>query len=55
MIVELRAQAVFQRNLSAGARYLNAAQAAFDKEYADLITRDSDVDLFVLLFRVACP
>lgn len=55
VIIELRAQAVFQWNLSAGAWYLNAAQAAFDKEYANLITRDGDIDLFVLLFRVARP
>lgn len=55
MIVELRTQAVFQRNLGAGARYLNAAQATFDKEDANLITGDGDVDLFILLFGVARP
>lgn len=55
MIVELGAQAVFQWNLSTGARYLNAAQAAFDKEDANLITGDGDVNFFVLLFGVARP
>jgi hypothetical protein len=55
MIVELRTQAVFQRNLGAGARYLNAAQAAFDKEDSNLVTGDGDVDLLVLLFGVARP
>lgn len=55
VIVELRAQAVLQRDLGAGARYLNAAQAAFDKEDANLVTGDGDVNLLVLLFGVARP
>lgn len=52
---KLRFQYALQWYLRTRSWNLNAAHTALDEKYADLVTRESDVNLVPLAFRVALP
>lgn len=55
IIIELRTQTLLQRDLRTRARNLNTPHTALDKEHADFVARNSQVDLIPLFFCVALP
>lgn len=55
IVIELRAQTSFQSDLGACSRNLNASHTAFDKEDANLIARNCNVDLVPLSLSVPLP
>lgn len=54
-VVELRLQQIIQRHLSARARYGNRPVAALEREDADFVARDGEIDVRPLAFGVAAP
>ena len=54
-IVELRLEQIIQRHLRAGAGHGNGTVAAFEREDADFVAADGEINVLPLAFGVAVP